>query len=324
MLGYLKLQTNEEELYEANYLKILQQKNNIISKLQYYICMCYYKILVKIKYFFNIVTVKQIYEAYLFILPFEKIENKTKIRKCLEKVKKIMIKYNIQSLVVEEKLKKCEVFNKIIENENKKIHILDGRGIMPYLIKEIIEFALEKQEIKTETENLYICAKKCTNICVENIYYLIHYFKTINIVTPNIKQFQKIADKIEQQENIIITVTNNKKKSLKKSKLIVNFDFEQQEINKYTIFREATILTINENGFYESKTYSGIQIRKAGINTSNVIKEFFNKYNLLEDCSLTTLYESLINKKQSLEFVKEKLKKDEVCINALYGKNGIL
>ena len=41
-------------------------------------------------------------------------------------------------------------------------------------------------------------------------------------------------DKLEEKENIIITVTNNKKKSLKKSKLIVNFDFEEEELKKYT------------------------------------------------------------------------------------------
>ncbi len=324
MLGYLKLETNEEELYESDYLKTLKEKQGIIYKVAYYICSFFYKIIAKIKYIFNIITVKEIYNAYLFIMPFRELEKTQKIKICLKKVKKLMQKYNIQTLVAEEKLQKYHMFNKIIEDEIKKIHILDGRGIMPYLIKEIIEFTLKKQNLKTETEDLYICAKEVNNICVENIYYLIHYFKTVNIITPNIRQFQNIADQVENQVSTVITVTNNKKKSLKKSKIIVNFDFSEQEIKKYTIYRDATIITINKNGFYESCTYSGIQIRKVGISTSEKVKDFFEEYNLTDDCSMATLYESLINKKQNLEYVKEKMKKDEVKIITLYGKNGVL
>lgn len=324
MLGYLKLETNEEELYESDYLNILKEKNSVTAKLQYYILKIYYKFLAKIKYIFNIITIKQIYDTYLFILPFNKIGNVLKLKKCCKKINKLMQQYNIQTIVIEEKLRKNEIFNKTIDGAIKKIHVLDGRGIIPYLIKEIIEFIFERQNLKIEAEDLYICSKEANNICIENIYYLIHYFRTINVITPNIRRFQNIADQIEEQENTIITVTNNKKKSLKKSKLIINFDFTEKEIKQYTIFRDAIIITINENGFYESNTYSGIQIRKIGIDTSEKIKDFFEEYNLTEDCSMATLYESLINKKQNLEYIKEKMIKDEVKITELYGKNGIL
>ena len=150
------------------------------------------------------------------------------------------------------------------------------------------------------------------------------YFKNINIVTPNIKEFQRLADKIEENENIIITVTNNKKKSLKKAKVIVNFDLQENEINKYIIYREAVILTIDEKGFYESNTFNGIQIRRIGIDTSNEIKDFFEQYNLLEDNELSTLYESRINQKQGLLQIKQQMKKDEIKVTKLYGKNGTL
>ena len=35
MLAYLKLKTNDEELYETNYLEELKQKQTKFSKLQY-------------------------------------------------------------------------------------------------------------------------------------------------------------------------------------------------------------------------------------------------------------------------------------------------
>lgn len=324
MLAYLKLKTNNEELYETNYLEELKQKQTKISKLQYTICKYYYNFIAKLKYYMNIITVKQIYDAYIFILPFSNLNNDTKLEKCIKKVKVLMQRYNIQALVADDNLKQNEKFKEIIELDTKKVHILDGRGIMPYLIQETLDYILKRQGLKTELEDLYICVKENKPLHTENIIYLIKYFKNINIVTPNIKEFQRLADKIEDRENIIITVTNNKKKSLKKAKVIVNFDLLEKEINKYTIYREAVILTIDEKGFYESNTFNGIQIRKIGIDTSNEIKEFFNQYNLLENNELATLYESKINKKQGLLQIKQQMQTDKVQITKLYGKNGDL
>ena len=226
MLAYLKLKTNDEELYETNYLEELNQKQTKFSKLQYTICKYYYNFIAKLKYHMNIITVKQIYDAYLFILPFSDLSKDTKLEKCIKKVKILMQRYNIQSLVAEDNLKQSEKFKKIIEPETKKIHILDGRGIMPYLIQETLENILKRQGSKTELEDLYICVKENKPLHIENIIYLMKYFKNINIVTPNIKEFQRVADKIEENENIIITVTNNKKKSLKKAKVIVKIDLK--------------------------------------------------------------------------------------------------
>ena len=324
MLAYLKLKTNDEELYETNYLEELKQKQTKLSKLQYIICKYYYIFIAKLKCYINIITVKQIYDAYLFILPFSDLNKVTKLEKCIKKVKILMQRYNIQSLVAEDNLKQSEKFKKIIETETKKVHILDGRGIMPYLIQEILENILQRQGSKTELEDLYICVKENKPLHTENIIYLMKYFKNINIVTPKIKEFQKLADKIEKKENIIITVTNNKKKSLKKAKVIVSFDLQKSEIDKYIIYREAIILTIDEKGFYESNTFNGIQIRRIEIDTSDEIKDFFEKYNLLENNELATLYESKINKKQGLLQIKQQMQKDEIKVIKLYGKNGTL
>lgn len=177
MLAYLKLKTNDEELYETNYLEELKQKQTKFSKLQYTICKYYYNFIAKLKYHMNIITVKQIYDAYLFILPFSDLSKDTKLEKCIKKVKILMQRYNIQSLVAEDNLKQSEKFKKIIEPETKKIHILDGRGIMPYLIQETLENILKRQGSKTELEDLYICVKENKPLHIENIIYLMKYFK---------------------------------------------------------------------------------------------------------------------------------------------------
>lgn len=317
MLAYLKLKTNNEELYESDYLSQLKQKTGIFSKIQYKICYLYYQFVVLIKYCTNSITIKEIYGGYLFIFPFDTIRNK-KIEICMKKVKKLIQKYKINSIVLTEELNNYEGF----KSEMQQVHILDGRGTMPYLIKEIIEYIVTLQKENLQTEDLYICVNENKPVYIENIMYLMYYFKSINIVTKNINTYQKMADKIAEKENIIITVTNNKKKSLRKAKIIINFDFENSQIKKYNIYRKSILLSINKQEPYENIGFDGIQIRQIGIDTSEEIKEFFEKYNLINNCPLTTLYESLINEKQEFLAVKEKMQKDKVKVIKLYGKNG--
>lgn len=317
MLAYLKLKTNNEELYESNYLIQLKEKTNVISKIQYIICYLYYQLVVWIKYYTNTITVKEIYGGYLFIFPFDTVNNK-KIKICMKKTKNLIQKYKIHSLVLTEELNNYQG----LKQEIQQVHILDGRGIMPYLIKEIIEYITTLQKTNLAEEDLYICVNQNSPICTDNIFYLMYYFKSINIVTKSINTFQKMADKIAEKENIIITVTNNKKKSLRKAKIIINFDFENSEIQKYNIYRKAILISINKQEPYKNISFDGIQIRQIGIDTSKEIKEFFEKYNLINNCSLSALYESLINEKKEFLAIKEKMQKDNVKVIKLYGKNG--
>ena len=48
------------------------------------------------------------------------------------------------------------------------------------------------------------------------------------------------------ENGIIITITNNKKKSLMKSQIIINVDFPKELIDRYRINEYATIINIKE------------------------------------------------------------------------------
>lgn len=322
MLAYLKPKTTNEELYESDYLKNLKQKNSYFSQVQYWICFFFFEMVACLKGITNSITVKQIQGGILLILPFSIEKCDLKLEKAMKHVQQLMKKYQITNLVLAEELKRFSYFSKEENIFQKQVHIIDGKGIMPYLLKEIIEYILKIQQKPMELEDLYLCMKQNSKIYLDNIYYLTHYFKTINIITPNITTFQKIADDIEEKENIVITVSNNKKKSLKKARLIVNFDFEEKEIKKYTIFRRAILIILNHSNPYESVGFDGIQVRHIGVDMSKDLKDFFNKYHLLETCSLTSLCESLINTKQEFLQVKHQLEKEKVEVIKLYGTKG--
>ncbi len=319
MVGYLKLKTKNSELYETNYLETLKEKNTKISKFEYYICYYFYEFIVIIKYFFNIITVKQIYNAYIFIFPFNlKSKTKHKLKRSVVKLQKLMKKYNVNTLVVSSELKEVIDFKEKGIVVNKQVKVLNGNGMLPYLIKEILSYILEKKNLKTELQDLYVCMNEPKQNYIKNIYYLSNFFRSINIITPKINTFQRVVDKIEQGG--IITVRNNKKKSLKDAKFIVNFDFSKEELEKYIIYRRAILIYINENGVYNDLTFDGIQIFNAEIDVSNEVKDFFEKHYLLQTNALNTLYESTIPKNQDFSKVKLKMIEDKIKIIKLYGK----
>ena len=149
-------------------------------------------------------------------------------------------------------------------------------------------------------------------------------FKMVNVVTSNINKYKKLEEKIFNEDETVITVTNNRKKSLKRAKIIINIDFEAEKLKKYNINRKAIIINVEKDIFNNSNIFDGININNLDINISQELKNFFDEYNLLNKTSLTILYESILNKKDSFENIKERIKKDEVSIIRLIGNNGTI
>ena len=80
-------------------------------------------------------------------------------------------------------------------------------------------------------------------------------------------------------------------------------------------------MAIKSDGEYDNICFEGALIQKAKIDVSTEIKQFFEKYHLLDNCSLEALYESLINERQDLIKVKEQMQKDEIRVVKLCGRN---
>lgn len=339
MQAYLKLKETNEELYEVNF-NLEKITCNFFKKIIPFLVYTYLRFVVNIKKWLNIITVKEIYTGLIFIFPISKMEESlnmhskknikkynNKLKNCIKKAKKLISKYQVSTLVLSEELRKNEAFLNICDkngNLNKEIQILDGKKMMQYLIKESIEYILKKNNKTTELEDLYILVNKDNSYYKENISYLSQYFKTVNIVTPCISEYQKFANRLEEKYNAILTVTNNKRKSLRKAKWIVNFDLSSEEIKKYTIYRTATIIYLEKDGIYQEGTFDGLHICQAGIDVSKEVKNLFIKQYLLKQCPITILYESTITGKKNFWNIKKQMQKDQVRIEKLYGSRGIL
>ena len=131
----------------------------------------------------------------------------------------------------------------------------------------------------------------------------------------------KNLEKTLQQEGIVITITNNKKKSLMKSQIILNIDFPQELINKFNIKDDAIIVNVKGKMKINKKRFNGLSINDYEIDFREDKKDeksLSNKY------SLKDLYESQLYQKQRINEIIEKIKLDKVVIKKLILNNGEL
>lgn len=251
------------------------------------------------------------------ILPINEKTKEKQIEKIAKKTIKVIGKItNSKKIVLSKKMKKEEKYINYLNEYG--IEIADGRWLFEILLTDIVNYIVEKQKI--ERVNISVLINDLTDKEFENIKLLAQKYTTINIVTNHIEKFRKLEQQL-QEKGIITTITNNKKKSLMKSQIIINIDFPKELINKYRINESATIVNVKRPIKITQKRFNGVTVNDYEIEYRNDIcneKFFVDKYNLKD------LYEAEMYKRDSFTNLRKKIKNDKVLINKLYLNNGEL
>ena len=258
-----------------------------------------------------------------FILKFIKLTNKI-IVKDIEDNKKIYLIPNIEKEKIYKKLirkiekEKTNTQNVeiILSKEMKKykenfegIKIVEGRRVFANSLENLLENIIGENPL--ELQDIYILVNRYEEKNINIIKKISSKVKSINIITKEVSKF-KILEEMMQEQGIVICVMNNKRKSLKKAKIIINLDFLKENINEYSIFRNASLINLTQEKLTNLKGFEGMIIQNIEIELNDNEKEWI-KQNSLENFSKIEIYESLIN---------TKLNKIEVKIDKLYGNNG--
>ena len=249
----------------------------------------------------------------------EKIDDKKGII-LVKKVEKILEKTNCRTIILSKYLKKQEEFMELINMY--KINVIDGKWLFLVLLDKILDYIVVKRKLEKKQINVSIMVKQ--NICdyvIENIKKISRIYKSINIVTPNIEKFKKLEEEIFEENGVIITISNNKRKSLKRADIIINIDFSEEELNKYNIPDEAIIVNIDGNIEINKKRFNGLNI-----NDYEISFEKFDEFDYEKDKLYwkKDLYEASIYKKQPYQYIERKINKDKVKIVELIGKRTFL
>ena len=240
-------------------------------------------------------------------------------------VKKIK-KNNIEQVVLSKKIKKNKDIIKELNNYN--ITILDGKWLMQYMIKEII-FYLEEHKKINDSDEIAVLANNVNNEVRRGINELFNKYKKVRVVTNKLEIFKKMENELFNCYGIPVIVSNNKRKALSKSSLIINFDFNQENINKYSINEKAIIINLNEEIKIEKKRFNGFVVCDYEIaleNGSSIdgLKEQteFSLKDILEEKIYSNIEK--INEYNIYNEVRNIIEKYNIHISELIGKNGIL
>ena len=237
----------------------------------------------------------------------------------LRNIKKIK-KYNFKNVILSNNLFNDEKLKKVFINNN--INIIEGKFLYESLLYKSIEYISNIQRMNMEKYEISILIKYKNNIRVSGIIELAKKCKIINLITDNIKQFDRLGKELKKEYGIILNVTTNKDKTLLNSNIIINLDFLLDEFSQCAMPRKAIIFNIRNN----LKIYSNFF---EGINITDYLIYLPQKYNkivkLLEDVNPILLYEAIIIENNLIQSeIERKLKFDSVEIKCFLGNNGII
>lgn len=114
----------------------------------------------------------------------------------------------------------------------------------------------------------------------------------------------------------MVVVSNNKKKSLQKAKIIINFDVKNDDFSNYQINRNSIVINLSDNIMKMEKSFNGIIVNSMQIGDINYK---IRNYYLFE---YIDLYESSIFEERSFNKLLNKIEEDNIIINGLLGERG--
>jgi hypothetical protein len=262
-------------------------------------------------------------------------ENNKNMSKIIKRIIKLLKTYQIDTIVFSNEVTKefKEEFSKNLIINKFNITTLKGKRIMKYMDLEILNYIFEKQNIEKKNEEIYILIQQNKNYNInyksflnelkEYIKKYIYKFKIVNLISNDIRELKNIQDEIMEKENILISVSNNKRKALKRAKYILNINLNESELQKYTINRNAIIINLEQYIIFNKTSFNGININNIELDIPDDYIEQFEEIG--ENFNYTVLYESIIlnlNGEKSKNKVKERIKEDNIKIKYLIGNNG--
>jgi len=217
------------------------------------------------------VSINKYHDTYIILIPKYKKYNSILKKIIINQIKKCIISNKIENLLYDENVlflsKEIQYYSKITE-----------KNIMKSLIVEIINYIFNINKINAELENIYIFVNEYTRNNIQIIEKMCYKFKTVNIITENIKNYKQLENKLFEK-NILITVSNNKRKSVKNAKYVINIDFCKEKLEQYNLNMNSIIINFtNEKKFFD-KLFKGVIINNIEVILNNnfeyYIKEIF-------------------------------------------------
>ena len=260
---------------------------------------------------FNIIKL----EGNNILVPLIEIENSKVQEKLAKKTIKIFENLNSKKVVISKNVKMYKTYVNLLNTG--QFDVVNGKWLFSMLIPEVIKYVENKKNLKEEETSVYFLVNDFTETVIENIKAMAKGHKHVSVITKYVEKMKKIENQILQETGVVITVMNNKKKSLAKAQIVINADFTNELLNQYNICENAIIIDLTQSLRNLKKRFNGFVVNNYEIKLKNR-----SEYRIDDNMFFQReLYESEFYKKQPYEYVRKKIIKDGVQIKKLFTKN---
>lgn len=235
-----------------------------------------------------------------------------KTKKIAKKLYKISKKEEIVVALSKNLEKNTELYNNINEYG---IKILNGKWLLKFLLCEVIEYISVIQGKKQETQTVAVLIESQDDIILGELMQIAKNVKTLKIISNSKFKFNYLEEKLYEDFGIAVQITNNKRKALLNSDIIINYDYNEEKLEEYSINSNAILVNIEK----EIKNFSGTSINDYLIEYDT---ENFIEADNISDFNTNIMYESYIYRKDTLQNIQSQLKKDNVRLIGLIESNG--
>lgn len=212
------------------------------------------------------------------------------------------------------------------ENKNKTLTFYKSSNTFQYLIEQTLKYIIEQlgeKDFTLERIDVYFLMNHFQKEYSEILTYFLEKVKTMNVVTMQIQNYMQLEEKWEKEKGILITVSNNKRKSLKKAKWIINFDFTAEQLATYNLYRNAVILNMTDENLKGLTAFEGITIQQVEIKVKEELQEGWKEKGLdTQVFDTLDIYETRILKESTYAQNVRKAEENEVKVIHLIGNNG--
>lgn len=274
------------------------------------------------KNIFHIITKKNSDGLNIWIIPYKEKKLESKFKRIINK-----------QLYKEELIRNSTIVlsnNMMLKNitdilEEKQLRYCKGNMFKKILVFDIIKHINELQKKQFNQREITILVEENNELNNYIIKKIAMQSRTIKIVSKKIYKFKTLEENLYNEYGIPIQFSNSYQKSLSKSDIIINLDFDNIEINEYNINSNAIIINTKDIIKIKTKSFNGIVVNSVRIKFSKELNEIFNRNFLLDKYDNMILYESIIDwKDKNYNKIEEKKENDKVKILNLIGNNGII
>lgn len=267
-------------------------------------------IIYKIRRFLGVLYIKTYDEKILITISSFNKNTLKRLEKYIKtrSVKRVCLSNNLISNIE---------FLKFINGQ--EVEIFDGSWIFDYINLKLIKYIAELKKEDLKSQEITIMINKISDNIVDLIKELSDKIKLLNIVTNKENMLRKVEEELKVEKGIALNINNNYRKSLLKSDIIINFDFSEEEFNKYTLPKKSCILSKNKKIKILSKSFEGVYIVDYDISFPRKYLRYLINF---KDFNNVILYESFIKKRTIRKNIIKEIEEDDINILTLIGQNG--